>query len=347
MFSEKLPIDLSLVNGVSGDPAIFGFFPRTGDGILLDLGHIDSLSNKDLLKVRTVLISHTHIDHFIGFDRLLRVNIPHGREIEIYGPPGIIGNVQGKLRGYLWNLLEPDQLRFTVHELSKSGDILTARLTNSSRGESRFEPEYFVSESVGCLPDETKLETMLLDHATPVVAYVLKFPCRYHVLPEVLNELRLSPGPWIRQLQVAAHNGRKEGDIEIDGKKYSLEKLIKKLLNPIKPSSLAYLTDFSFAWDNIKIIKKTLPECCAIISESNFKDADFSKALDKKHLTTRQAALIAAYSKASELQTFHFSNTYTDTFDTVAGEVQSFFKEFSAEPQMTLKKLIDQEITRI
>src|SRR5690606_24994441 len=112
------------------DPAVYGFFPRSGDAVLFDLGALDGLSNRELLRVRMALVSHTHIDHFIGFDRLLRVNIPHGRMIEICGPPGIIRNVKGKLDGYLWNLLEPDQLRFTVHEIDREGGVRSVLLAS-------------------------------------------------------------------------------------------------------------------------------------------------------------------------------------------------------------------------
>src|SRR5690606_765956 len=102
----------------------------SGDAALFDAGSLDALSNRDLLKVRHVFVSHTHIDHFIGFDKLLRVNVPHFRSIEVCGPKGIISNVQGKLHGYLWNLLESGQVELVVRELSETGEITSARLVN-------------------------------------------------------------------------------------------------------------------------------------------------------------------------------------------------------------------------
>ena len=38
--------------------------------VLFDLGDIHSLSAKDILKISHVFITHTHIDHFCGFDML-------------------------------------------------------------------------------------------------------------------------------------------------------------------------------------------------------------------------------------------------------------------------------------
>ena len=47
------------------------------------------------------------MDHFIGFDApLLRVALGRGKTLRLYGPPGLIANVEGKLHGYTWNLVD-------------------------------------------------------------------------------------------------------------------------------------------------------------------------------------------------------------------------------------------------
>jgi len=62
----------SLVNGRSGDPALYVETLFEGRAILFDLGDISSLSPGMIQRLEYVFVSHAHIDHFIGFDRLLR-----------------------------------------------------------------------------------------------------------------------------------------------------------------------------------------------------------------------------------------------------------------------------------
>src|SRR3989449_3520645 len=78
-------------------------------------------------------VSHTHMDHFIGFDRLLRIALGRGKTLRLYGPPGLIANIEGKLRGYTWNL-----------------DRKSTRL-NSSHG--------YISYAVFCLKKKKKRES--------------------------------------------------------------------------------------------------------------------------------------------------------------------------------------------
>lgn len=64
------------------------------------------MSAGELLRVSDVFVSHTHIDHFIGFDRLLRIVFGSDKVIRLYGPEGFIRNVEGKLAGFTWNLVD-------------------------------------------------------------------------------------------------------------------------------------------------------------------------------------------------------------------------------------------------
>ena len=65
--------------------------------LLFDLGDISALSNAELLKVSHVFVSHTHIDHFIGFDRLLRAVFGREKTLTLFCPENFIKNVEGKL----------------------------------------------------------------------------------------------------------------------------------------------------------------------------------------------------------------------------------------------------------
>ena len=77
-----------LVNGPFGDPALYVRYAHLGEALLFDLGDLHPLSPRDLLKVRAVFVSHAHIDHFAGFDTLLRTLLYRPAELLLCGPPG-------------------------------------------------------------------------------------------------------------------------------------------------------------------------------------------------------------------------------------------------------------------
>ena len=62
-----------LVNDLFGDPALYVSLPWERRALLFDLGDITALSAGRLLKITDVFVSHAHVDHFVGFDHLLRV----------------------------------------------------------------------------------------------------------------------------------------------------------------------------------------------------------------------------------------------------------------------------------
>ena len=108
-----------LVNPPFGDPGLFIPLSFHKRAILIDLGEIDALAPKDMLKLSHVFVSHTHMDHFSGFDRLLRLLLGRAHRLSLYGPEGFLQNVEGKLSGYTWNLVKNyrDALELKVTEI--------------------------------------------------------------------------------------------------------------------------------------------------------------------------------------------------------------------------------------
>ena len=64
-----------LLNGPFDDPGLYIRIIREGRALIFDLGFTTTLSPGDILKTSDIFISHTHIDHFIGFDNILRVSL--------------------------------------------------------------------------------------------------------------------------------------------------------------------------------------------------------------------------------------------------------------------------------
>ncbi len=323
-------MQLEILNGLQGDPAVFAFMRSSGEAFLLDLGMLDQLPQKELMKVRHVFVSHTHMDHFIGFDRWLRVNIPHKRLLKIWGPAPFFERVQAKLRGYAWNLIEPDQLRFEVHEVRPDGSVLTGLLSNTDGFDVHLDKTVSSIVKLAVLGDSSVVSCVALDHnGIPSLAYRIRSPDKIRFLQEELPGLGLGSGPWISQLQHRVRHDQLDEPLLIDGKAFNAHELAGKLMRREWGESLVYLTDLSFDRTNLKSLQNGFGQAERMICESSFLDQDRSRAVAKAHLTTRQAALIAMSLKIKDFQIFHVSTFYGQGAELSLAEAQSFFEELT------------------
>lgn len=336
----------TLLNGPAGDSAVHVQFGQTGEKVMFDLGTLEKLTYGELLEISHAFVSHTHFDHFFGFDALLRATFPLERPIEISGPAGITDNVLGKLRGYRWNLVKPGQIRILVREISVDGGVRTSKITNvpddfvvvpvesvPEQYSDVLNPPLFVEADspvafVTNLKENARVFAVCLDHfGTPSVAYQYVTPKTLRMRKERFAELELKPGRWVGEFQKAYLDGKSE-PILIDGTQHSMASLVDELLE-IKPAfKFVYLTDFGFTPENVSRVLPFIESSTYILIESNYRDTESQMALEKGHLTTRQSAFLAAYSQAEAYQNFHISSTYETEESEVLQEAQTFFQQY-------------------
>ncbi len=103
-----------LVNGPSGDPALYIEFLFEKRALLFDLGEINALATRKVLRLSHIFVSHTHMDHFTGFDRMLRICLGRDKTIHLYGPEGFVERVEHRLASYTWNLVDSYTTDFTL-----------------------------------------------------------------------------------------------------------------------------------------------------------------------------------------------------------------------------------------
>ena len=344
---QERGVEFSFPNGRSGDPLIYGFNHRTGEAFLFDLGSLERLARKKLLKVSKIFVSHTHIDHFVGFDRLLRINVPHHRVLEFCGPPGIVANIQGKLAGYAWNLLERHQIRFVIHELSAANRIASYKL----QFEDGFKlyPYNDFPHPEGILTtfkDGASIKATLVDHGIPVASYRLCFPPKYRVISEELAHHGLQPGPWLKKLLLALDDPQAPAELKVADKSYRIAWLKDNLLQCFPELSVSYLTDLRFCWENLTAVKKLHQDTAVLFCESAFSADDYQRAAQKAHLSTRQCALLASWIGSHRLENFHFSKIYSPRSSALRGEAERYLRRYRQLPTAALRRQIDQEIAR-
>ena len=186
----------TLVNGRSGDPALYVETLFEKRAILFDLGDIAALPARKILRLEQVFVSHAHIDHFVGFDRLLRLHVGREKQIGMFGPDGFVDRVAHKLHGYRWNLAESYacDLVLVVTEIDAALATRTVRF--------RLQNAFAIEElgrgrlADGVVHEETtfRVSTALLDHRTPVLGFALEEAAHVNVWKTRLAERQLPVG---------------------------------------------------------------------------------------------------------------------------------------------------------
>ncbi len=302
-----------LVNGPFDDSALFVGFRYKRRALLFDLGSIDRLSLREIHKLTDVFVSHTHIDHFIGFDHLLRCSLNKEDELRIYGPKGIIENVEGKLGGYTWNLIENYPLRIAVREID-SNRVENALFSAANRF--RREAESPVSFT-GVLLDEPSffLETRILDHSIPCLAFALKEKKRFNVRADRLQAMGLKSGPWLDELKRMLAGNTPETTLEAstrDGKKWNraLQEWREDLISETEGQTIVYVVDCLFSPDNVERILSLARGADRFYCEAAFSQEDEKRARSRYHLTATQAGQLARMAQVKSFVPFHFSLVY-------------------------------------
>lgn len=322
-----------LVNPPFGDPGLYVALRHRGRALLFDLGRIDRQPAAALLKIGHVFVSHTHMDHFIGFDHLLRIFLARDLHVELFGPPGIIANVRGKLAGYTWNLIESYPFRLTVHEV---GMERIERVHLPAR--TAFAPEPLEGQPfTGTLVDapEFTVTATHLDHRIPCLGFAVAEKTRINVRPERLSELAVPAGRWLNQLKDAVRDGRSD-DTPIVAEwreagvprsaTFTLGELRDRLLVETRGQKLAYVVDTLFSRSNLLRISELARGADVFFCESLFLDADRDQASKRYHLTARQAGSLARAAGVARLETFHFSSRYDRDPVPLRDEAQAVFR---------------------
>ena len=326
-----------LINGPFSDPGLFIAFSFERRALLFDLGELKSLTPRDLLKVTHVFVTHTHMDHFIGFDQLLRVFL--GREFEphFFGPPGFFGNVEGKLAGYTWNLVSdyPPNSGIRVTEVHADR---TLTKVYSCRDHFRARDVQEEAPFNGVLLNEPsfRIEATLLDHRTPCLGFGLVEEFYVNIIKEALKEMELPVGPWLTRFKKALHENKNPGEDflvtwEEHGRtvrewRFTLGDLASKIARTSPGQRIVYVTDLIGSPENCEKVIDLARNADHLFMEAGFLEADRETAREKYHLTAREAGNLARKAGVKEFTPFHFSPRYLQREDELRQESLAAFE---------------------
>ena len=331
----------SLINDPFGDPGVYLECRYRRDSVLFDLGDLHALPARKLLKVHAIFVSHTHMDHFIGFDHLLRLCLGRDKQLHIFGPPGIAGQIEHKIRAYTWNLVENYSHDFAVvvtevHPEHQSTIRFGCR--------SAFQPERLEERRPfeGTLLD-TKFFAVrgtFLDHMIPCLAFRFEEKQRINIMKNALLEQGLPVGAWLMDLkeQILSGDGD-EAPVRVWSKQDPcLEKWLPlgRLKGAVRITpglSISYVTDAVFSSENMRRISILIRGSDHLFIEAMFRHEDRDIAAKKHHLTARQAGTLARIAGVKRISLFHHSPKYKGAAAQLEDEAMHAFLDRRPEPE--------------
>ena len=322
------------VNDAFGDPGLYVDFRDERRALLLDLGDIAVLPPRKLMRLSHVFVTHAHMDHFSGFDHLLRVVLGRKACVALFGGPGFIAQVDHKLRAYTWNVVHRYEVELVidVHEIGVDGRGQRARFSSRAR----FEREPCAAvDPVGDVVHEEmtfRVRGRFVDHDVPCLAYAVEEKARMKVGKDRLEALGVATGAWLRELKEAVRTGAPDATpIEVRWRDRNgehamtrnLSELRHLVLDVVPGQRIGYVTDLRYTEANARTLAELLAGVDLLYIESVFLDEDREHALRKNHLTARQAGEIARRVGAKAVVPFHFSPRYEGRSAALIAEVQA------------------------
>jgi ribonuclease Z len=322
----------SLVNDVFGDPALFVDFRDEKRALLFDLGDVSVLPPRKLLRISHIFVSHTHVDHFIGFDHWLRIVLGRRERVTLVGGPGLIARVEHRLAAYTWNVVHRYEVALAIEVCEFAPHGGGARATFSSRAAfARDETAPWHPHGDVILAEEAfRVRARFVDHDIPCLAFLLEETAHVNVWKNRLAEFGLPIGPWLRALKRAVRAGAADDEtIDVLLRAGHGTRTVKRRLGELRSAvelvegqRIGYVTDLKYTEDNLRALDALLDGVDQLFIESVFLDAELAHAERKNHLTAKQAGLIARRVGAKAIVPFHFSPRYQERAAEIVAEAQ-------------------------
>ncbi|RNC71814.1 MAG: MBL fold metallo-hydrolase [Desulfuromonadales bacterium] len=327
--------------GLLDDPVLHLNVRPLGRAILIDCGQIHHLAKRVLKSIDAVFVTHAHMDHFMGFDTLVRHIHVSPRTVELFGPPGIGRKVEAKLAGYDWNLTESYWCSFLVHEVHP--EEIHSFLFPGAEG--------FPCRPVGARPWRGReiwhngfltVEAELCDHRIPALVLRITERPTFWIDGARLAEAGLVPGEWLREMKSRFYRGalegapltvlRQRGERVVKEEVEDVSALFEAIRRVQEPASIGYMTDIGMSEENIAKVQELLTGVTLLICECSFLAEDVAKARISHHLCTTDVNMLARELRPGWLLPMHLSKSYN-------AKSPLLYREFALPPEVRLLRL--------
>ena len=326
----------ALVNEPFGDPGVYVDCLFEKRAVLFDLGDIRALAPRKILRLTDVFVSHTHMDHFMGFDWLLRLCLGRSLKMRLFGPPGFLDQVGHRLAAYTWNLVQnyDSDFAFEVMEVDPSGEARRAEFRCQRAFRRQGERAVMLHDGVLLEEEAFLVRGVFLDHKTPCLAFALEEKEHLNVWKNRLDEMGLPTGPWLQDVKHAVRAGLPDGtsirawwrEGSVTHERFlPLGELKEKILDIVPGQKIAYVTDVVYHEDNARRIETLAKEADVLFIETPFLERDAEHAASRYHLTAHQAGTLARRAGVKSVVPFHFSPRYDDRGEQLRREMAHAF----------------------
>lgn len=271
---------------------------------ICECGEAKNLTVKDCQNANAIFISHTHIDHFVNFDTILRHQIGIQRRVVIVGPLGIINQVQNRIKSYCWNLIEKGAISYEIRE------IITENHYNSAVLQPPFwekEEEKTVSEAIIFKEKQFSVTYSVLDHKTNSIAYLFKANDSI----KITLSKDFKGGKWVSELKTAFKSNDENKEINVNGKLYKSKDLFD-LIHVKKGKRLGLIMDHAAHEENHLKIKNKFTDCDEVFMECFYKNDDKEFAIKNYHSYAAKSGEIMKLCNVDKAIPVHFSRKYNE-----------------------------------
>jgi len=334
--------DAHLVNEPFADPGLYVDLRFERRALLFDLGDVSALPPRKLLRISDVFVTHRHMDHFAGFDHLLRFLLGRAKVVRFFGLSGLIDAIDAKLRAYTWNLVAAYAGNLVLHaiELAADNQLVVAEFSGR-RGFARH-PACSRSIAGNLWLDEPGLQVraITLDHGIPVLGFALQERAHINIWRNRLDSLGLAVGPWLRAFKQAIVRGDPEDTpVSVAWRRDAsgpaslpLGQLKGAIMGITAGRKIAYVVDVAFTPENVAKIQDLAQGADVLFIEGGFLDADAADAALRRHLTASQAGTLARLARVKRLETLHYSPRYQGRGNALVEEAQAAFRAGNCVP---------------
>jgi len=252
---------------------ISNFISYKNEGILVDCGE----GTQRQLKIAG-----------IKFSKITKILISHWHGDHVLGLPGLLQSMSASDYNRKLKIYGLKGTKKYINNMIKSFGF-----------DNRVDFEVFdVSEGIFFQNALFKLKAMELEHNIPTIGFRFIENDRRRINVQKIKKLGIPEGPKLGQLQ-------KGHSIMLKGKKIEP----RDVTYVVKGKHIGIITDTVLTKNCYALAK----DADLLICEAAYSSKLEEKALEYKHMTAKQAALIASQSNVKELILTHFSARYKDT----------------------------------